>query len=266
VSKINPQHVRRLIIEQSYRANVGHIGSALCVSDILAALYDSILNIKNPHDPDRDRFILSKGHAALALYAVFHLKGWISQEELNTFHGNASSLGVHPEHALPGVDFSTGSLGQGLSVAVGAALAARLQKSTRNVYALLSDAELNEGSVWEAMMFAAQHKLSNLTVIIDFNGQQALNYTENVLDQSNMKDRWTAFGWNATEVDGHDFNTLQKVLKTPSSGINSKPRVLIAKTIFGKGVSYMEKKIKWHYLPMKQNEFEIAMTELEQSK
>ncbi len=262
--KINPQQVRRLIIEQSYRANVGHIGSALCVSDILAALYDSALNIKSPQDPDRDRFILSKGHAALALYAVFYLKGWITLDELNTFHGNSSSLGVHPEHALPGVDFSTGSLGQGLSVAVGGALAARFQKSSRNVFVLLSDAELNEGSVWEAMMFAAQHKLSNLTVVIDFNGQQALNFTENVLDQSNMKDRWTSFGWNCEEVDGHDYANLQTILKNTNTADQGKPRVFIAKTVFGKGVSYMEKQIKWHYLPMKKQEFEIAMIELEQ--
>ena len=170
---LSPHQVRRIILEQSKRANVGHIGSCLCVVEILVALFAHVLRIASPDDPDRDRFILSKGHAALALYATLRLTGSISEDLLNTFCENDSQLGVHPEHTLCGVDFSTGSLGHGLSIATGCALAARLQGSQRSVYCLISDAECNEGSVWEAAMFAAQWKLGNLTAIVDVNGQQA---------------------------------------------------------------------------------------------
>lgn len=246
------------------RARVGHIGSALCVADIVAALYGSVLNVSSPNDLNRDRFILSKGHAALALYAAFHLKGWLTRDQLDTFCGEASQLGVHPEHSLEGVDFSTGSLGQGLSFGVGAALAARLQKSSRQVFVLVSDAECNEGSVWEAAMFAAQHQLSNLTMIVDLNGQQALNFTDQVLDLSNMRERFGTFGWQSEEIDGHDFDNLKKQLRpTKDSG---RPRVFIARTTFGKGVSYMENKIKWHYMPMNAEEYETALSELAVSK
>src|SRR5262249_8253262 len=154
--------LRRIILEQSKRARVGHIGSALSVADLIASLYDRVLRIAAPDDPERDRFVLSKGHAALALYGALFLKGWMTQEDLDTYCGDGSLLGVHPERALTGVDFSTGSLGLGLSMGAGAALAARLSRSFRRVFVLLSDAECNEGSVWEAIMFAAHHQLSNL--------------------------------------------------------------------------------------------------------
>src|SRR5579863_7052173 len=157
--------MRRLILKHSKRANVGHIGSCLCVVEIVAALYSNVLRIPSPSSPDRDRFILSKGHAALALYAALVLKGYLAVDALDSFCGDSSLLGVHPEAALTGVDFSTGSLGHGLSIAAGSALAARMQGSSRRAFCLLSDAECNEGSVWEAAMFAAHHRLENLTAI-----------------------------------------------------------------------------------------------------
>ena len=203
-----PQRVRRIILEQSKRSNVGHIGSALSIADIIAALYGGILHIDHPDDPDRDRFILSKGHAALALYAALFLRGWISDTQLNSYCGDASLLGVHPEHALRGVDFCTGSLGHGLPIGAGAALSARLQGSSRRVFVLLSDAECNEGAMWEAVMFAAHHRLANLVAIIDLNGQQALGYTDQVLSLSPMAERWRAFGWDVHEVDGHSVPDL----------------------------------------------------------
>src|SRR5687767_13586036 len=163
---ISPAAVRRIIIEQSKRAGVGHIGSALCIADIISVLYGNEMHIPSPDHPDRDRFVLSKGHAALALYSVMHLKGWLSKEQLDTFCGDGSQLGVHPEYCLRGVDFATGSLGQGLSFGTGAALAARRQGSTRRAFVLMSDAECNEGSSWEAIMFAAHHHLSNLVVVL----------------------------------------------------------------------------------------------------
>src|SRR6188474_452255 len=161
------KQIRRIILGQSRRANVGHIGSALSVADILAVLYHDVLRIPKPRDPERDRFILSKGHAALALYAALSLRGWLNAADLETYCGDGSLLGVHPEHQLCGVDFSTGSLGHGLSLGAGAALAARLQRSPRRAFVLVSDAECNEGSVWEAIMFAAHHHLSNLIAIVD---------------------------------------------------------------------------------------------------
>ena len=267
--------MRRIILDQSKRTNVGHIGPCLCIVEILSALYSSVLCADSPDDPDRDRFILSKGHAGLALYAALALKGWLPEAALDTFCGNNTMLGVHPEAALRGVDFTTGSLGQGLCIAAGAALAARMQHSTRRVFCLISDAECNEGSVWEAAMFAAHHQLSYLHVIVDCNGQQALGLTRDVLDISNLAERFRAFGWRTSEVDGHSISALTKVLSEPSS--NAAPHIVIAKTVFGKGVSFMQQGIpltqthlpahpvNWHYLPMSDHEYNLALAELEQS-
>lgn len=255
--------IKKIILIQSKRANVGHIGSALSIADIIAVLYNQILHIPSPDNPQRDRFILSKGHAALALYAALFLKGWINQAELNTYCGDGSLLGVHPECELPGVDFATGSLGLGLSCGVGAALAARLQKSDRRIFVLVSDAECNEGSLWEAVMSAAHYKLSNLYAIVDLNGQQALGYTERVLDLSPLGPRWQAFNWDTWEVDGHNYSEI-------IAGISRfdldqhRPHALIAHTLSGKGVSFMEHQVKWHYLPMSDQEFQQALFEIGQ--
>jgi len=269
--RFDPRELRRMILRQSRRANVGHIGSCLCIVEILSAVY-SLLRADGPEDPDRDRFILSKGHAALALYAVLHAKGWISEADLDTFCGDGSYLSVHPNHRVPGVDFETGSLGQGITMAAGAALAARLQSSSRRVYCLISDAECNEGSTWEAAMFSAHQKLANLSVILDANGQQALGLTRDVIDMSNLSARWAAFGWAVSEVDGHSVADLKAALASPHP---SKPQMIIARTIFGRGVSFMEagitpgrpnfpiQPINWHYLPLTTEEFDIAMRETE---
>lgn len=254
--------IRRIIIEQSYRAHVGHVGSALSVADIVAALNGSVLRIARPEDPDRDRCVFSKGHAALALYAALYLKGWITAEMLNTYCTDGSLLGVHPEHTLRGVDFSTGSLGQGLSIGVGAALAARLQHSSRRVFVLVSDAECNEGSLWEAVMFAAHHRLANLIAIVDLNGQQALGYTEDVLSLSPLATRWQAFGWDVHTVDGHNVTHISETIGNLNT-VSDAPHVLIARTVFGKGVSYMESQIKWHYWPMSEAEYHQALREIE---
>jgi transketolase len=258
---LSATHIRRIIIEQSRRAHVGHIGSALSIADIVATLYGQILRIPDPTAPDRDRFILSKGHAALALYAALHLKGWLSAAQLNRYCGEASLLGVHPEHALTGIDFSTGSLGQGLSLGAGAALAARLQQSRRRVFVLISDAECNEGATWEAAMFAAHHGLANLIVIIDLNGQQALGYTDQVLNLAPLAERWRAFAWDVHTVDGHDGPALSAALQGLDCAAGP-PHILIARTVFGKGVSYMENQIKWHYWPMSESEYQQALAEI----
>jgi transketolase len=254
--------IRRIILEQSKRANVGHIGSALSIADIVAALYGSVLHLPDPADPERDRFILSKGHAVLALYAIFFLNGWITEAQLNTYCGDNTLLGSHPEHALRGIDFSTGSLGMGLSIGAGAALAARLQKSARRVYVLISDAECNEGSTWEAIMFAAHHRLANLIAIVDLNGQQALGYTDKVLSLSPLAERWRAFNWDVHEVDGHNIEAITQIVAGLPATVE-KPHVLIAHTTFGKGISFMENQIKWHYLPMSEAEYTQGLREIE---
>jgi transketolase len=260
-SALSPIDIRRIILHQSRRANVGHIGSALSIADIVAALYGGILRLSSPEDPDRDRFVLSKGHAALAVYAALHLRGWLSEAQLNTYCADDSLLGVHPEHALRGIDFSTGSLGHGLSLGAGAALAARLQGSARRVFVLVSDAECNEGALWEAVMFAAHHRLANLVAIIDLNGQQALGYTDQVLALSPMAERWAAFGWDTHTLSGHDPAGLAR-LAAGLDTLTGRPHVIIAQTTFGKGVSFMEGQIKWHYWPMSDAEYQQALAEI----
>lgn len=260
---VTGRRVREIVLRESRRANVGHIGSALSIADIIAALYGGILRIPAPDDPQRDRFILSKGHAALALYAALALRGWITSEQLTTYCGDDSLLGVHPECDLPGIDFSTGSLGHGLGMAAGSALAARLHGSQRRVVVLISDAELNEGSTWEATMFAAQHRLENLVLIVDANGQQAFGYTRDVIAVENIAERFAAFGWDAREVDGHDVAAIRSVFDAGAG--DPRPHVLVARTVFGRGVSYMQNLIKWHYWPMSADEFEQAMLEVAHS-
>ena len=254
--------IRRIVLEQAKRANVGHIGSALSIADIVAALYGHVLNIPTPRHAERDRFVLAKGHAVLAVYAALFLRGSLTQAELGTYCVDDTFLGVHPDHRLAGIDFSTGSLGLGLSVGVGAALAARLAGSPRRTFVLMSDAECNEGSVWEAAMFAAHHRLGRLTAIIDLNGQQALGRTEDVLSLSPMADRWRAFGWTTIDCDGHDVDALAAALAEPSAA-DAPPRVVVARTIAGKGVSFMEGQIRWHYAPMSDDEYRRALDELD---
>jgi transketolase len=246
------------VLEQSKRANVGHIGSALSVADILATLYGGVLK-GGPNDPDRDRFVMSKGHAALALYAALHMAGYMTRDVLESYSGDGSLLGVHPHHGLTGVDFSTGSLGQGLAMAAGAALAARLQGSDRRAYVLLSDAECNEGSVWEAAMFAAHHRLDNLVAIVDVNGQQALGYTKDVISLEPLEGRWRAFGWDVHTVDGNNQEEIASAIAGVPAGL---PHALIARTTFGKGVSFMESQIRWHYLPMNDEQYALALREI----
>jgi transketolase len=252
-----------LVIEQSRRANTGHIGSCLSIADLVAAVLSSLRG--DPDDPDRDRFVLAKGHAALALYAGLHASGRLDAETLRTFGENASLLGVHPDHATPHIDFSTGSLGQGLSVGSGAALAARLAGASRRAFVLMSDAECNEGSVWEAAAFAAHHGLANLVVLLDANRQQALGYTADVLEPTPLAERWRAFGWDVNEVDGHDAPALVDLIDALDTAAGP-PHLLLADTVFGKGVSFMEGRIEWHYSPMSEDQYRDALVQLEAAR
>jgi len=248
--------LRRIVIETSYRANTGHISSALCICDIISVLYGKIL--KNLSNPDRDRFILSKGHAALAQYSALHLRELISKSDLESYCKDGTRFGVHPEFGTPGIEMTTGSLGMGLSVGAGLALSAKMKKKPWKVYVLISDAECNEGSTWEAVMFAAHHHLSNLTLIVDDNNMQALGKAREILDMQPLEARFQSFGWDAQTLDGHDPFALEKALNATSNY----PQAIIAKTIAGKGVSFMENKVEWHYLPLTQAQAEQALEEL----
>ena len=250
---------RLQILHESKRANIGHIGSSLSIADIVTVLADGILRLDG--GLDRDRFVLSKGHAVLAWYCALNAVGRLTDEQLASFATDGTLLAGHPEHALDDIDFSTGSLGQGLSVATGAALAATRQRSSRRVFALLSDAECNEGSTWEAIMFAAHHRLSNLVAIVDLNGQQALGFTPDVLDLAPMADRWATFGWDVHEVDGHDPAGLRATIERLDTATGP-PHVLIAKTTFGHGVDFMESKIAWHYMPMDDDQYASAIAQV----
>lgn len=253
--------IRRLILVQSKHAGVGHIASALSIADIVAVLFDGILRGAGTDDPDRDRFVLSKGHASLALYCALHLRGLLPADLLNTYCGDGTLLGVHPDHHLRGVDFSTGSLGLGLSLGAGSALGARLRGSDAKTFVLISDAELNEGSTWEAVLFAAHHRLGSLTAIVDANGQQALGRTAEVLDLGDLAEKWRAFGWDVRDVDGHAPEAPRAALGGDRDP-RGRPRVVIARTVAGKGVSFMEGKIEWHYLPLSDDLFATALREI----
>ena len=240
------QTIRRWVIEQSLASNVGHIGSALSIAEMIAVLWGGVLRNPGTDDPDRDRFILAKGHAALALYAAMRWRGLIGAEEFSQYCADGTLYAAHPEFGLPGVEVGTGSLGQGLSVGCGLAWSLRRRDSAGRVFVLMSDAECNEGQVWEAVMFAAHQRLGNLIALIDLNGSQALGDTRKIIDMHPMVDRWRAFGWHAIETDGHDIASLHSALTDGIAG-RTGPTVIVCRTVLGKGISYMENRVEWHY-------------------
>ncbi|MEK7643493.1 MAG: transketolase [Patescibacteria group bacterium] len=242
------RQIRRDIIIMSGRANASHSGSALSAVEILVALYFDVMRI-DPRRPDwalRDRFLLSKGHAGAVLYATLAERGFFSKKKLDQFCLGAN-LTTHPTRfSAPGVEVATGSLGHGLPMGVGMALAARMDRKAWRTYVLLSDGECDEGSVWESILFAGFHKLDNLTVIIDYNKIQSFGRTADVLDLEPLKQKFEAFRWNVSEVDGHDFEEIRDALGKAKK-TQGKPQCIIAHTVKGKGVSYMEDKLEWHY-------------------
>ena len=247
--KARAAQLRGKIIDMSHAAQAAHLASSLSCADILVAAYWHVLNIdpQTPDDPLRDRFILSKGHAAAALYAVLAMKGYFPIEELDTFCKDGGRLAEHPPaNLLPGVEAATGSLGHGLPLGCGMALSGRIKGETFRVFALLSDGENNEGSVWEAAMFAAAQKLDNVCVVVDYNKWQATARSDEILMLAPLCDKWAAFGWDAREIDGHDIGALAEAMQRVPNG-SGKPVALIAHTIKGKGVSFMEDDNNWHY-------------------
>lgn len=252
------------VIEGVYNAKAGHPGGSLSICDLLAYLYNGEMSIdaSNPHMEDRDRFVLSKGHAAPALYATLALKGFFPVEDLKTLRKSDSYLQGHPNmNKIPGVDMSTGSLGQGISAAVGMALGAKLDKKDFRVYTVLGDGEIEEGEVWEAAMFAANRGLDNLVAVVDYNGLQIDGTVEEVNSPHPIADKFKAFKWNVVEIDGHDFDAIESALEN-ARATKGVPTCIVMKTIKGKGVSYMENAVGWHGKAPNTEEYEQAMTEL----
>lgn len=255
--------IRRHGIEMTHLSGGSHIGAILSVADIIGVLYNDIANV-NPEDPkmpERDRIILSKGHAGASIYAALAEKGFFNTEELKTHYADGSRLSGHVSHkGVPGVEFSTGSLGHGLSVATGMALVAKKDNKKHRVFVVLGDGECNEGSVWEAAMFANHFKLNNLVAIVDHNKMASLDFCENSMKISPFKEKWQAFGWDVYDIDGHSHEELRCSL---SQKDNSNPICIIANTIKGKGISFMENSILWHYrFPHEGEEYDTAVAEL----
>ena len=253
--------LRSTVFDMIYESRTGHTGSDLSCADILTTLYFKVLNVdpKNPKDPNRDRYVQSKGHAAEILWAVLAEKGFFEKEELKTFSKFGSRLLGHPNNEVDGVEMNTGSLGHGLGVTTGMALAAKLDQKDYKVYTLMGDGELAEGSVWEAAMAAAHYKLNNLTAIIDNNGLQITGTNDEVMSTAPLNDKFTAFGWHVIEVDGNDIATLIDAFESNANG--DKPKMIIAHTIKGKGFSVAENKANWHHKVPTDEEYAQAKAE-----
>lgn len=258
------QRLRLHVLKMTNLGKSSHVGSSFSMVEILAVLYGRVLRLR-PADPEwdgRDRFILSKGHACAGLYAVLAETGFFPQEWLNEFYIDGGKLAGHvTKSGVPGVELSTGALGHGLSVACGMALAAKCDQKPNRVFALLSDGECDEGSTWEAALFAPHHRLDNLVTIVDYNQIQSLGRVEEVLDLHPFAEKWKSFGWEVREIDGHDIDTLISTLESLPL-VPGKPSCIIARTVKGKGVSFMEDKLLWHYRSPAGDEYENALREL----
>lgn len=247
--KDKAQTVRRTLFKTIINGGGGHLPTSLSIVDILTVLYERILEFdpQNPRHPDRDRIILSKGHGGVALYVVLAENGFFDKAHLDTFGKPGTILGGHPDmHKVPGIEASTGALGHGLNFGVGIAMAAKMDKKKYRTFVIVGDGECQEGSIWEAALFAPQHNLDNLTVILDYNKLQAMGRLDEIVKMEPMADKWKAFGWEVKEVDGHDFAALENVLSHLPIR-SGKPTFLIAHTVKGKGIKFMEDVPIWHY-------------------
>ena len=258
-------NIRFDIIEEVYNAGCGHPGGSLSIAELLAYLYFEEMNVDplNPRDPMRDRFVLSKGHTAPALYAALAERGFIPREDLKTLRKTSSYLQGHPDmKGIPGVDMSTGSLGQGISTACGMALSAKASGDKYRVYTIIGDGESQEGQVWEAAMFAAHYKLDNLVCVLDLNGLQIDGSITEVMNPPPHDEKFLAFGWNVITIDAHNFEEIEAAFKQARE-TKGKPTVIIAKSVKGKGVSYMENKCEWHGQAPKEDLYKVAVSDLE---
>lgn len=252
--------IRELSIKMVTKSKSSHIGSALSICDILAVLYNDVMKFypKSPNHSDRDIFILSKGHACVSVYSVLGLKGFFKIEDLESYGQDNSKFMTHISHKVDGVEFSTGSLGHGLPFALGKALAFKLMKKNNKVYVIVGDGELDEGSNWEAILFAAHNSIDNLTIIVDYNNLQSLTTVSETMNIEPLREKFESFGCDVVEVDGHNFSQLKHAFDIK----HSKPKVIVAKTVKGKGVSFMENKVEWHYKNPTNEQLNKAIKEL----
>jgi transketolase len=257
------RQMRVFALEMVHRAKASHIGSALSICDIVAVLYGSAMRVdpRSPSDADRDRFILSKGHACVAVYAALAARGFISEADLLSYGQDHSVLMNHISHKVAGVEFSTGSLGHGLPFGVGKALAAKRRGLDWRTFVVMSDGELGEGSNWEALMFAAHHRLDNLIAVVDYNKLQSLTTVDATLRLEPLAAKFEAFGWQVKEVDGHDHAALSSALGNVPWA-SGRPCLLLAHTVKGKGVSFMENRVEWHYRSPSADQLSLALSEL----
>lgn len=255
--------IRTQVLRMTHAGKSGHVGSMLSMADLLAVLYEKILRVdpKRPDWPGRDRFVLSKGHGGGAVYAVLAEKGFFPKEWLNTYYKDNGKLSGHISHHVPGVEFSTGSLGHGLPVAVGMTLAAKHAGAKHRVFCLMSDGDCDEGSTWEAIMFAAQHKFDNLIAIVDYNRVQALGHVKDVIELEPFSEKIRAFRWAVREIDGHNYEEIESALSDLPLE-KGKPSFIIARTVKGKGVSWMEDTVSCHYGSVSDEELVRALREL----
>lgn len=264
-TEVMASRIRRHAVEMTHRGKSSHVGSVLSMADIIAVLYGQVLRVdpENPRHPERDRFILSKGHAGAGVYAALAERGFFPPDKLAEHYQNGSVFSGHVSHkGVPGVEFSTGSLGHGLGVGAGMALSAKRQSRDYRVYVVLSDGECDEGSNWEAILFAAHHNLDNLIVSIDYNKIQSLAPVSETLGLEPFAEKWRAFGWHVLEVDGHEHAQLFSAYNHAAEQSGS-PCVIICHTVKGKGVSFMEDQVLWHYRSPQGEEYEAAIKELE---
>ena len=260
------ERIRLLVLNLSNKYGTAHLGSALSCADLLACLFNSQLKnyTKETYGHSNDFFILSKGHAAAALYAALHLKNFITEEDLNTFTLSDSYLEEHPNPNIPGVEVASGSLGHGLPIGSGLALGQKILESNRKVYVLMSDGECNEGSVWEAAMFASSHKLNNLICIVDQNGWQATGQIKETFGEIEIAKLFGAFLWNTYTIDGHDFTQINKCIQEAQNAIA--PTAIICKTTKGKGVDFMENDNNWHYKAPDEIELKLAISQIREDR
>lgn len=257
------QRLRAHTLRMVHKANASHVGSCLSMADLLAALYGGVLRVEpsDPDRPERDRFILSKGHGAAIVYAALAEAGFFPVEWLDTYCQDGSPLTGHLTHGVPGVELSTGSLGHGLPVGCGLALGGKRRNSPFRVFVMLSDGELDEGSNWEAILFAPHHRLDNLVAIVDYNKIQSFGSTKEVLDLDPLAEKWRAFNWSVREIDGHDVEQIQGALEAVPFE-RGKPSAIVAHTVKGKGVSFMEDALAWHYKSPSAEQLAQALAEI----
>ncbi|GHT58077.1 transketolase, N-terminal subunit [Bacteroidia bacterium] len=264
--KLQAEKIRKRVIQIIYSSKSGHTGGSLSSVDIETVLYFHVMNIDpaHPATPDRDRFILSKGHSVEALYATLEAKGFIDSRLLDTYGHYNTILAGHPTRKVPGIELNSGALGHGLSAGVGMAMAAKMDKKSYKTYVLMGDGEQGEGSIYEAAMAASHYKLDNLVAIIDRNYLQISGNTENVMSLDPMQERWEAFGWQVVEIDGNDIEQLTDTFDKLSLDTNGKPKLIIARTTKGKGVSYMENVAKWHHGVPTEEQYQQAINEIDE--